>query len=139
MLYGEYRCTLDEKGRVNFPARFRDEMGDTFFVTRWLDDCLVAFPAEEWERIANQMAEKNTVKSRGTRRLLYSGAAEAVPDKQGRILLPQHLRQHAGLQKDVVVIGVGSHAEIWDAAAWKDMNESLSGNALEAAMEELDF
>lgn len=139
MLFGEHRCTLDEKGRVNFPARFRDEMGESFIVTRWLDDCLVAFPEGEWERISNLLAEKSVVKSRDVQRFLYSGAAEATPDKQGRILIPVPLREHAGLEKDVVVIGVGRHAEIWDAAAWRSMNERLDSVSIESAMEELDF
>ena len=139
MLFGEHRCTLDEKGRVNFPARFRDEMGESFIVTRWLDDCLVAFPEGEWERVSNLLAEKSVVKSRDVQRFLYSGAAETTPDKQGRILIPVPLREHAGLEKDVVVIGVGRHAEIWDAAAWRSMNERLDSVSIESAMEELDF
>ena len=112
MLFGEHRCMLDDKGRVNFPARFRDEMGDSFIVTRWLDDCLVAFPEDEWERISALLSEKSMVKSRDVQRFLYATAVEASPDKQGRILLPANLRQHAKLEKDVTVIGVGRHAEI---------------------------
>ena len=139
MLFGEHRCVLDDKGRVNFPARFRDEMGESFIVTRWLDDCLVAFPEAEWERISNLLSEKSVVKSRDVQRFLYSGAAEAAPDKQGRILIPVPLREHAGLKKEVVVIGVGRHAEIWDAEAWQRMNQRLDSATIESAMEELDF
>lgn len=140
MLFGEHRCMLDDKGRVNFPARFRDEMGDSFIVTRWLDDCLVAFPEAEWERIAGLLAEKSVVKSRDVQRFLYAGAVEATPDKQGRILIPPPLREHAQLQKEVVVIGVGRHAEIWDAEAWRRrMDEKLDSATIETAMEELDF
>ncbi len=137
MLIGEYRCALDEKGRLNFPAKFRDEMGAQFIVTRWLDDCLVAFPENEWERISQLLAEKGVVKSRDVLRFLYSGAGEAVPDKQGRILIPPPLREHAGLERDVVVIGVGGHAEIWDAEAWRGMAGRLGGNAIAATMEDL--
>lgn len=140
MLFGEHRCMLDDKGRVNFPARFRDEMGDSFIVTRWLDDCLVAFPEAEWERISGLLAEKSVVKSRDVQRFLYAGAAEATPDKQGRILIPPPLREHAQLQKEVVVIGVGRHAEIWDAESWRRrMDEKLDSATIETAMEELDF
>lgn len=139
MLFGEYKCTLDDKGRVNFPARFRDEMGESFIVTRWLDDCLVAFANAEWERISGKIMEKSVVKTRELQRFLYSGAAEATPDKQGRILIPVPLRQHAKLGKDVVVIGVGHHAEIWGAEAWQNMNQRLSSELAQAAMEELDF
>lgn len=137
MLTGEHRCLLDEKGRLNFPARLRSEMGASFIVTRWLDDCLVAFPQSEWERIAELLAEKSVVKSRDVQRFLYSGAEETVPDKQGRILVPGHLRSHAGLGKEVVVIGVGRHAEIWDAAAWDAMTSRMSSAAIADAMEEM--
>ena len=139
MLMGEYRCTLDDKGRVNFPAKFRDEMGDSFIVTRWLDDCVIAFPEDEWERIAEKLAEKSVVKSRNVQRFLYSGAGEATPDKQGRILIPVPLREHAKLKKDVVVIGVGRYAEIWDADAWSGMNEGMASGDIAQAMEGLDF
>ncbi|NLW78309.1 MAG: division/cell wall cluster transcriptional repressor MraZ [Ruminococcaceae bacterium] len=137
MLIGEHRCLVDDKGRLNFPARLRDGMGASFIVTRWLDDCLVAFPAQEWDRIAEMLAEKSVVKSRDVQRFLYSGAEEVAPDKQGRILVPGHLRQHATLDKEVVVVGVGRHAEIWDAAAWDAMGERLSSDAVAAAMEEM--
>lgn len=139
MLIGEHSCALDDKGRLNFPAKFRDEMGESFIVTRWLDDCLIAFPPTEWERISALLAEKSIVKSRDVQRFLYAGAGEAKPDKQGRILIPPPLRKHAGLCHEVVVIGVGRHAEIWDAGAWQQMNERLDGKSIEAAMEELDF
>jgi len=137
LLIGEHRCLVDDKGRLNFPARLRDGMGASFIVTRWLDDCLVAFPAQEWDRIAEMLAEKSVVKSRDVQRFLYSGAEEVAPDKQGRILVPGHLRQHATLDKEVVVVGVGRHAEIWDAAAWDAMGERLSSDAVAAAMEEM--
>lgn len=138
---GEHRCALDEKGRLNFPAKFREEMGDTFVITRWLDDCLVAFPQSEWERISAILSEKSMVKSRDIQRFLYSGAAEAAPDKQGRILVPMALRKHASLSKDVVVIGAGRKAEIWDAQAWDEMNGNtrMDSDTIAAAMEELDF
>ena len=139
MLMGEHRCALDDKGRLNFPAKFRDEMGESFIVTRWLDDCLVAFPDGEWERISALLAEKSVVKSRDVQRFLYAGAGEVSPDKQGRILVANHLREHAGLKKDVVVIGVGRHAEIWDAEAWRGMAARMGSGAIAQAMEELDI
>ncbi len=138
-LTGEYRCVLDEKGRLNFPAKMRDVMGDSFMVTRWLDDCLVAFPAHEWERVSEKLAEKSMVKSRDLNRFLYAGAGEAQPDKQGRILIPGHLRQHAKLEKDVVVLGAGRYAEIWDADAWDAMSARMASDVMAAAMEELEL
>lgn len=139
MLMGEHRCALDEKGRLNFPAKFREEMGKDFIVTRWLDHCLVAFPQAEWQRIAEILVDKSFVKSRDVQRFLYSGATKASPDKQGRIIVPAPLRTHAGLQKDIIVIGVGRHAEIWDAAAWERMADKMDDDMIEQAMEELDF
>ncbi len=139
MLIGEYRCAMDEKGRLSFPARFREEMGQSFIVTRWLDDCLVAFPPDEWERISALLTEKSVVKSRDVQRFLYAGACEAQPDKLGRILVPGPLREHAKLEKEIVVIGVGKHAEIWDADAWKAMTARMASDVIAGAMEELDF
>ena len=136
---GEYDLTVDEKGRLNFPAKFRDKMGPAFVVTRWLDDCLVAFPESEWQRITELLAQKSMVKTRDIQRFLYSAAEEVTPDRQGRILLAPALRRHAKLQKDVTVIGVGGYAEIWDAAAWRQKQQSLSSAEVEAAMAELDF
>ena len=139
MLMGEYSYAIDEKGRLGFPPKFREEMGGSFIVTPWLDDCLIAFSSGEWERISALLSEKSMVRSRDVQRFLYSGATQAVPDRQGRILLPANLRRHAGLEKDVAVIGVGNHAEIWDARAWQEKNESLRGGPIAAIMEELEF
>lgn len=139
MLIGEYSYAIDDKGRLNFPPKFREAMGGTFIVTRWLDDCLVAFPEDEWERISALLSEKSMVKSRDVQRFLYATAVEASPDKQGRILLPPPLREHAGLDKEVVVIGVGDYAELWEPARWKAMQDSMRSGDMAAAMEELDF
>lgn len=139
MLMGEYSYALDDKGRLTLPPKFREALGAPFIVTRWLDSCLVAFSQAEWERIAALLAEKSIVKSRDIQRFLYAGAMEAQPDKQGRILLTAALRKHARLEKDVNVIGVGSHVEIWDADTWQKKSESLCSGPIAAAMEELEF
>ncbi len=139
MLIGEYNYAIDDKGRLNFPPKFRDQMGAEFIVTRWLDDCLVAFPEKEWERVTQMLAEKSVVKSRDVQRFLYASATQVQPDKQGRILLTAALREHAGLKKDVTIIGVGTHAEIWDTGRWNQMNERLDSSSIAAAMEEMGF
>lgn len=139
MLVGEYNCALDDKGRLNFPAKLREEMGESFWITRWLDGCLVAFPGSEWEKMAAIFEEKSMVKSRRLKRQMYSGAGEVKPDKQGRVLIPPPLRSAISLGKDAVVIGVGRYAEIWDAEAWADESGSFDSNSMEAAMEELGF
>lgn len=139
MLIGEYSYSMDEKGRLNFPARFREQMGKEFVVTRWLDECLVAFPQNEWERITGLLMSKSMVKTRDIQRFLFSAAEEVSPDKQGRILLGPTLRRHAKLEKEVTIIGVGNYAEIWDTAAWAAKQQALDSADIEAAMEELEF
>ena len=85
MLTGQYDYTIDDKGRLNFPAKVREEMGPIFTVTRWLDGCLVAFPQQEWNRLDDLIAGKSLVKPRNLKRVLYASAAQVQPDKQGRI------------------------------------------------------
>lgn len=138
MLVGQYDYAIDAKGRLNFPAKFRDAMGETFIVTRWLDHCLAAFPSDEFEKVAAKIEEKGLVKGRSVSRMLYSSAVEVTPDKQGRIQLPARLREYAGIDHDVTVIGNRSFAEIWNTAAWNGSQES-SDEDFTAAMEALDF
>ena len=130
---------LDEKGRLNFPARFREQMGQVFVITRWMDNCLVAFPESEWQLICEKLQGKSMVKTREIQRFLFAMATEVTPDKQGRVLISPSLRTHAGLQKDVTIIGVGKHAEIWDTAAWQEKQAGFGSEQLEAAMEELEL
>lgn len=139
MLMGEYNYSMDSKGRLNFPAKFREQMGSEFVVTRWLDECLVAFPQSEWQRIADNLRSRSMVKTRDIQRFLFSAAEEVTPDKQGRILLGPALRAHAKLEKEVTVIGVGNYAEIWNTAAWNRKQQSLVEDDVAAAMEELEF
>ena len=138
MFMGQYDYAVDAKGRLNFPARFRDAMGETFIVTRWLDHCLAAFPAEEFEKVAAKIEEKGLVKGRKVSRMLYASAVEVTPDKQGRIQLPAKLREYAGLTKEVVVIGSFDRAEIWDAGRWAQVeNDAFASGELESAMAEM--
>ena len=138
MLMGQYDYAIDAKGRLNFPAKFREEMGATFIVTCWLDHCLAAFSSEQFEKIAEKIEEKGLVKGRKVTRMLYSSAVEVTPDKQGRIQLPAKLRGYAGLEHDVTIIGNREYAEIWDTAAWNG-DQATSDEDFTAAMEELDF
>lgn len=137
MFKGEHRCALDEKGRLNFPAKFREEIGAAFTLTRWLDNCLVAFPAQQWDRIEALLAKGSLVKGHKVKRLLFGGAVDVAPDKQGRILVPPELRRHAGLQKEVAVVGVGELVEIWDVEAWEALDDTMESEEIAAAMEEL--
>lgn len=140
MLIGQYSYAIDDKGRLSFPPRFRDEMGESFVVTRWIEDsCLVAFPEAEWEDMAQRLGTKGTVQSREAQLNLYAFAAQVQPDKQGRILIPADLRQLVGIDRDVTVVGVGRHAEIWDSATWAERRARLSAKTLRQTFEELEL
>ena len=113
MFFGRYDYTIDAKGRLNFPAKFRDAMGESFVVLEWVDSCLFALPMEEVQRLADKLESDELMDSWAISGDLFSTACEVVPDKQGRILLPAELRAYAGLEKDVTIIGNRNHAEIW--------------------------
>jgi MraZ protein len=117
---GTYEPKLDEKGRLILPAKFRDEMSSGVVLTRGQERCLYAFPRAEFEQIHTQLrqAPLTSKQARDYMRVFLSGAADEVPDRQGRITIPSILRSYAGLERDLAVIGSGSKVEIWGAAAW---------------------
>ena len=117
---GEYSHTIDAKGRLIIPAKFREELGDSFVVSRGFDGCLNAYDAASWMKIKEELSSLPQFKkdARDIIRFFLSGAVEAEIDKQGRILIPAKLRDHAGLKKDVILVGVGSKVEIWDSERW---------------------
>ncbi len=137
VFFGRYDCTIDAKGRLNFPAKFRDGMGDSFVVMEWLDQCLFALPMSEVERISERMGADELMDSWEITGDLFSTACEVTPDKQGRILLPAALRQYAGLGKTVAVIGNRNHAEIWDAARWDARRAAVTNEQRAARLREL--
>lgn len=140
MFCGEQNCTMDDKGRLSIPARFREELGEEFILTRWLDNCVIVMPKDQLGTIEEALAGKGFAKTRDVRRFLYSGLAAVTPDKLGRVLLPTALRAHAGIEKEAVVIGVGSYAEIWSAEGWeRKQQQDLSGLPILEAMEALDI
>ncbi|PID53146.1 MAG: cell division/cell wall cluster transcriptional repressor MraZ [Micrococcales bacterium] len=120
MFLGTHSPRLDDKGRLILPSKFRDQLAAGLVVTRGQERCLVVYPLAEFERIHEQARQAPTT-NKGVRdylRMLLSGASDEIPDKQGRITLPAHLRDYAGLQRDLAVIGAGSRVEIWDAGTW---------------------
>lgn len=139
MLMGEYQHNMDAKGRVTVPSKFREDLGDKFYVSRGLDGCLFVLSAEQWEKLVEKVSAIPMAQGKAIQRYFFSGAAEVEPDKQGRILIPQNLRDHAGLEKDVTVIGAATRAEIWDTARWNEYNASQTDENVEAAMNLLDF
>lgn len=139
MLTGQYNHTLDSKGRVNFPIRLREELGEHFIITRGLDNCLFVYSMKEWEELAAKLRQLPISKSAPLNRFFFAGAAEVEADKQGRVLIPAHLRQFAGLSREVTVAGVSNRAEIWDTQRWEQNNEQLTAQTIACAMDELGF
>ena len=119
-LMGEYRHTIDDKGRLTLPSRIREGLGPAFVATKGLDNCLFLYPAAEWEGLeAKLRALPQTQKdARAFVRLFFAGASECRPDAQGRVLLPAPLRAYAGLEREGVVVGVGTRVEVWQPEAW---------------------
>lgn len=131
MFLGEYEHNLDDKGRVAIPSRFRDELGEGVVVTRGFDHCLTCWPRPAFERLSQQVNSLTLGQNeaRQLRRLLFSGAADLALDKQGRILIPQNLREYAGLGDQVIVAGLSTHFEIWAFESWGQVLETLDSNA----------
>ncbi len=141
MLIGEFVHTLDKKGRVIVPARFREELGDSFIITRGLDNCLFLFHRREWSNLENKLKNLPFARSeaRAFMRMFFSGASDAEIDKQGRILIPSPLREHAGLNKEVVFLGVSSRAEIWSKENWEEYSSSSNLSYEQVAEKMVDF
>lgn len=130
MFMGEYEHSVDAKGRLILPAKFREELGDTFIATRGLENCLFIYPQKEWA-IQDQKLEKLSLfdpQARAVKRYMYGGAAELEVDKQGRVLIPLSLRQYAKLDKDVIVAGVSNRVEIWSKENWLNYNAETEKN-----------
>lgn len=122
MFMGEYNHSIDPKGRIIVPAKFRESLGDEFVVTQGLDGCLFVYPEEEWNEFEEKLKTlpMSNKDARKFVRFFLAGAAQVELDKQGRILLPAPLRNFAGLEKDCAFVGVGSRVEIWDKNRWDE-------------------
>jgi MraZ protein len=132
MLLGAHEHTIDDKNRLTLPAKFRQAFADGVFITRGLDGCLFAFRREDWNRLVDSRLATLDPLSQETRRLnrfFFSGATEAELDKQGRVMLPRELIEHAKLGKEVVVAGVHDRLEIWDRADWRTELAEVEGSA----------
>ena len=125
MFMGEYNHTIDAKGRLIVPSKFREKLGEEFVVTKGLDDCLFVYPLDEWAHIeeAFRKVPLTNKKARDFVRFFFAGAASCEVDKQGRILLPPNLRSYAGLEKEIVSAGVLNRVEIWDKEKWEKSND----------------
>lgn len=139
MLKGTYIQSMDAKGRMTFPTKLREVIGEQFVVTRGLDGCLFVYSTEDFEKKAEAMKNLPLSKARVIQRRFMAGACDVAADKQGRILVPANLREEVGLEKDIVVVGVSDRCEIWDKQHWDDFNSSIDENDLAQALEGLDF
>lgn len=139
MLMGEYSHSLDTKGRLIMPAKLRQDIGDKFILTKGLDGCLFAFSQEEWLNFEEKLkslplSDKN---ARNFVRFFLSGATECEIDKQGRFLIPTNLRTAANLEKDAIIIGVGTRLEIWNKETWEKCDEEISADEIAENMANL--
>jgi len=131
LLIGEYEHTLDEKKRISLPKNFRSALGKRVVATRGLDNCLYLFSRESWEGVAKKLQSLSFVQAetRGFSRFMFSGAAELDVDEVGRILIPDHQKEFAGLKKRVIFTGVSDRVEVWDAAAWSAYKRRIDKDA----------
>jgi MraZ protein len=135
MFLGEFEHTIDQKGRLAVPAKFRNALADGAVVTRGLDNCLTIYPKKEWEKLAEKIASLPITEpnARSFSRLMLAGAMDVEADKQGRIILPAYLRQYAKLGANVVVAGLYTRIEIWDKEAWAAYSKESQENSTEIA------
>ncbi len=136
MFMGRYNHTIDPKGRLSIPSKYREILGDEFVVSRGMDGCLFAYASDDWKLFEEKLASLPliNVEARQFARFFLSGAQYVTVDKQGRILMPQDLRDFAGLEKDVVLAGMGGRIEIWSLEKWEKNNEQVDINALSQGM-----
>ena len=138
-LMGTFYQSMDAKGRMTFPAKLREIIGERFIVTRGSDGCLFVYSCEEFEQRAERIGKLPMSQARNFQRVFMANAGEVEADKQGRILIPPALRELAGLDKEIVVAGVSDRCEIWDRQKWEEFNGSVGLGALMDALEGLDF
>lgn len=140
MFLGKYSHNIDAKGRVIIPAKFREQLGEQFIITNGFEGCLFVYPMNEWEELAASLAKlpSNQKSARYLQRTFLSGAAEAEPDKQGKVLITPPHREYAALTKEVVIIGVSKRVEIWDAQRWQEYSQSEEEMTVEEAAESLE-
>ena len=125
MLRGTFTHALDPKGRIIIPSRLREELGESFVLAKGVEHCISLYPPEAWENFTEQLEHLPKISSEPARRLrrfFYGNSMDAEIDKQGRLLIPQSLRNYAELKKDVTLVGVEDHVEVWDTDLWNDYN-----------------
>lgn len=137
-MYGEYEHTIDAKGRMNFPARLREEFGEHFYIAKSFNEkCLTVYTKESWDALRESLKDKPSKVALPIERFLFGSACEAEPDKQGRIAIASALRSYANISTEVVVVGLVGRAEIWDKASWEEYNNRTTPEDIADLAEEL--
>lgn len=128
MFIGEYQHTLDPKNRVIMPAKFREKLGDSFVMTKGMDNCLFIYANEEWRNVEEKLKSlpMTNKDARAFVRFFFAGASECDLDKQGRMVMPTHLKEYAKIDKDLVIIGVSTRIEIWSREEWNKFNSDAN-------------
>lgn len=141
MFLGEYQHSLDAKGRITIPSRFREELGERFVATKGLDNCIFLYPLDEWQKVEEKLKTLPMTRAdvRSFVRFFFSGALETELDKQGRTILSSNLRNYAEIEKDVTVIGVGARVEIWSTDKWESYNANAEKSFADIAENLVDL
>ena len=139
MLIGEYEHTLDAKGRLIMPSKLREDIGEKFIITKGLDGCLFAFSIEEWKKFEEKLRTLpiSNKDARNFSRFFFAGAIDCEIDKQGRFLISSNLREFAGLEKEVIIVGMDARLEIWSKEKWIKFDEDISADEIAEKMEML--
>ncbi|MCA9958900.1 MAG: division/cell wall cluster transcriptional repressor MraZ [Anaerolineales bacterium] len=139
MFLGEYTHAIDDKGRLTIPAKFRGLLAAGLVVTRGFDQNLMVFSLDEWQNLAQRIAERplSDEDVRAFRRRVFSGAIDLLPDRQGRILVPPYLREFAGIDGDVVIAGMFNYFELWGVEAWQNVRNSIESSSDASRWEDL--
>ena len=139
MLIGEYTPSIDAKGRLHFPAKLREDLGERFIITKGLDNCLFVYSLEGWAELEEKIKALPMSRSRTLQRFFFAGAVEVEADKQGRVLIPANLRQFAGLDGDITVVGASVRAEIWNSERYSALCNEVTADDVAEAMDQLGF
>ncbi len=137
-MYGEFEHTVDAKGRMNFPAKLREEFGEHFYISKSFNEkCLTVYTEESWKALEKSLEGQPSRVALPIQRFIFGSACEAEPDKQGRIAIASALRAYAGITAEVVVVGMSDRAEIWDKALWEEYNGRITPEYVASLAEEL--
>lgn len=137
MFIGEYNHNIDQKGRLAIPVRFRNQLGEGGVITKGLDNCLSLYTASAWEKQVAKLEQlpQTQAKSRAYSRFILAGAFAVETDKQGRVVIPQALKEYAGIKGAVIVTGLGDHVEVWDTKAWDEYRQNIEKDSVNIAEE----